>query len=101
MKRKYWELIQAMPAVDLEATVRRFEELDLDGVWVPQLHSPPFVTLAAIAMCTKKIKLGTGIALAFTRSAAETAELESRLYEKIGRLETELDWLQKKLGASH
>jgi hypothetical protein len=35
------------------------------------------------------------------RSAAETAELESRLYEKIGRLETELDWLQKKLGASH
>lgn len=73
MKRKYWELIQAMPAADLEATVRRFEELDLDGVWVPQLHSPPFVTLAAIAMCTKKIKLGTGIALAFTRSAAETA----------------------------
>ena len=32
------------------------------------------------------------------RSAAEQAELERRLYERIGRLETELDWLKKKLG---
>jgi alkanesulfonate monooxygenase SsuD/methylene tetrahydromethanopterin reductase-like flavin-dependent oxidoreductase (luciferase family) len=73
MKRKYWEIVQAMPSTELESTVRRFEELELDGVWVPQLHSPPFVTLAAIAMCSKRIKLGTGIALAFTRSLTETA----------------------------
>lgn len=73
MKRKYWEIIQAMPATEIESTVRRFEELELDGVWVPQLHSPPFVTLAAIAMASKRIKLGTGIALAFTRSPTETA----------------------------
>ncbi len=32
------------------------------------------------------------------RTAAEQAELERRLYEKIGRLETELDWLKKKVG---
>ncbi|CAN5569953.1 hypothetical protein BH20VER1_BH20VER1_18820 [soil metagenome] len=32
------------------------------------------------------------------RSVAEALELEGRLYEKIGRLETELDWLKKKLG---
>ena len=32
------------------------------------------------------------------RSAAEQAELERRLYERIGRLETELDWVKKKLG---
>jgi transposase-like protein len=32
------------------------------------------------------------------RTAAEQAELEGRLYEKIGRLETELDWLKKKVG---
>lgn len=32
------------------------------------------------------------------RDAAEQAELERRLYEKIGRLETELDWLKKKAG---
>ena len=34
------------------------------------------------------------------RTAAEQAELERRLHGKIGRLETELDWL-KKSGASH
>lgn len=32
------------------------------------------------------------------RTAVEQAELERRLYEKIGRLETELDWLKKKVG---
>lgn len=32
------------------------------------------------------------------RTAAEQAELEQRLYERIGRLETELDWLKKKVG---
>ncbi|MBK9140152.1 MAG: transposase [Verrucomicrobia bacterium] len=32
------------------------------------------------------------------RTAAEQAELERRLYEKIGRLETELDWLKKRVG---
>ena len=30
--------------------------------------------------------------------ASESQERECRLYEKIGRLETELDWLKKKLG---
>lgn len=35
------------------------------------------------------------------RSVVESLELESRLYEKIGRLETELDWFKKKLGPCH
>ncbi len=73
MKRKYWEILQAMPASEIVDVVKRFEELELDGVWVPQLHSPPFPTLAAVAMASKRLKLGTGIALAFTRSPMETA----------------------------
>ncbi len=32
------------------------------------------------------------------RSAAEQEELEGQLYERIGRLETELAWLKKKVG---
>ena len=32
------------------------------------------------------------------RTAAEQEELERRLYERIGRLETERTWLKKKLG---
>ncbi|HYL59450.1 MAG TPA: LLM class flavin-dependent oxidoreductase [Candidatus Acidoferrales bacterium] len=73
MKRKYWEILQAMPAAELAQIARRFEELELDGVWAPQIHFPPFPTLAALAACSTRLKLGTGIALAFTRSAAETA----------------------------
>ena len=73
MKRDYWEIVQAMPAAELADLMRRFEDLGLYGVWSPQLHSPPFVTLAAAAMVTKRLKLGSGIALAFVRSAVETA----------------------------
>lgn len=32
------------------------------------------------------------------RTAAEQEELERQLYERIGRLETELAWLKKKVG---
>jgi len=73
MKRDYWEIVQAMPAQELADLMRRFEDLGLYGVWSPQLHSPPFVTLAAAAMATRRLKLGTGIALAFVRSEVETA----------------------------
>lgn len=35
------------------------------------------------------------------RTASEQSEIERSLYEKIGRLETQLDWLKKKLGPLH
>jgi probable F420-dependent oxidoreductase len=73
MKRNYWEIVQAMPAANLADLVRRFEDEGLYGIWVPQLHFPPFPTLAAIAMVTTRLQLGSGIALAFTRSPMETA----------------------------
>ena len=68
MKRDYWEIVQAMPAAALADLMHRFEDLGLYGIWSPQLHAPPFPTLAAAAMVTSKLKLGTGIALAFVRS---------------------------------
>jgi alkanesulfonate monooxygenase SsuD/methylene tetrahydromethanopterin reductase-like flavin-dependent oxidoreductase (luciferase family) len=73
MKHHYWEIVQAMPAADMKDLMRRFEDLGLHGVWSPQLHSPPFPTLAAAAMATSRLRLGSGIALAFTRSPLETA----------------------------
>src|SRR5215469_5044013 len=73
MKRDYWEIVQAMPAAALADLMHRLEDLGLYGVWSPQLHAPPFPTLAAAAMVTSKLKLGTGIALAFVRSSVETA----------------------------
>ena len=73
MKRKYWALLQALPAGELAEQVRQFEDLGLYGVWVPQLYSAPFPTMAAIAMASKELQIGSGIALAFTRSPVETA----------------------------
>lgn len=71
--RKYWQVVMAAPGDALARTVREAEDAGLEGIWAPQLHSPPFVTLAAAAMVTKRILLGSGIALAFTRSPVETA----------------------------
>ncbi|MDB5108334.1 MAG: oxidoreductase, partial [Candidatus Binatus sp.] len=73
MKKSYWELLQAMPADELVKTIRGFDELGIDGVWSPQLHAPPFATLAAVALASPRLKIGSGIALAFTRSPMETA----------------------------
>jgi len=71
--RNYWRVVMATPAEALARTVREAEDAGLEGIWVPQLHSPPFVTLAAAAMVSKRLRLGSGIALAFTRSPVETA----------------------------
>ena len=71
--RKYWQVVMAQPADLLARAVREAEDAGVEGIWAPQLHSPPFATLAAAAMVSKRILLGTGIALAFTRSPAETA----------------------------
>jgi probable F420-dependent oxidoreductase len=73
VKHDYWELVQAMPAGEMAELMKRFEDLGLYGVWAPQLHSPPFPTLAAMAMASTRLRLGSGIALAFTRSPIETA----------------------------
>jgi probable F420-dependent oxidoreductase len=73
VKQHYWEVIQAMPAAEMSDRVRRLEDLGIYGVWAPQLHWPPFATLAAAAMASSSLKLGTGVALAFSRSALETA----------------------------
>lgn len=73
MKRNYWEIVGAMPAAELTQLMRRFEDMGLYGVWVPQLHAPPFPTMGAIAMASSRLKIGSGIAFAFTRSALETA----------------------------
>lgn len=73
MKQQYWEIVQAMPSAEMADLMRRFEDLGIYGVWAPQLHSPPFATLAAAAMASSRLKIGTGIALAFSRSPMETA----------------------------
>ena len=72
-KRRYWGLVTPMPAAVLSQVVRAAERMGLEGLWAPQLYGPPFLPLAAAAMASERLKLGTGVALAFTRSPLETA----------------------------
>jgi alkanesulfonate monooxygenase SsuD/methylene tetrahydromethanopterin reductase-like flavin-dependent oxidoreductase (luciferase family) len=52
---------------------REAEERGIAGVFSIQLASNPWVPLGAVAATTARIRLATGIALAFTRSPFETA----------------------------
>ena len=72
-KRRYWGLITPMPAAALAEVARQSEAAGLEGLWAPQLWGPPFVAMAAAAMVTERVKLGSGVALAFVRSPLETA----------------------------
>jgi probable F420-dependent oxidoreductase len=72
-KRRYWAVMSPLPAALLEQIVKQSEEIGLEGLWAPQLYGPPFLPLTAAAMASRRLKLGTGVALAFTRSPLETA----------------------------
>ena len=68
-----WAELPVLPASELVPLVQGWEAAGVEGVWAPQIFGAPFAALAAAAAVTKRIKLGTGIALAFTRSPLETA----------------------------
>lgn len=55
-------------ALDLVRAAERAEAAGFHSVWSTELHHTAFVPLAAAAMRTTRIRLGTGIALAFVRS---------------------------------
>ncbi len=62
-----------MPREQLAATVTAYESAGLEGIWCSQTFGAPFGTLSAAAAVSSRLKLGTGIALAFVRSPLETA----------------------------
>jgi len=70
---RVWAELPVQLAGELVPFVRSLEDAGVEGVWAPQIFGAPFTTLAAAAAVTSRIKLGTGIALAFTRSPLETA----------------------------
>ncbi|MGI4800647.1 MAG: LLM class flavin-dependent oxidoreductase [Janthinobacterium lividum] len=70
---KVWGQMSPMPREQFVATVRRFEDAGLEGIWCSQTFGAPFGPLCAAAAVSERVKLGTGIALAFARSPVETA----------------------------
>ena len=73
-KRRYWGFVPAnVPASTVAAQAKMQEDIGLDGLMAAQLHSTPFIPLAAAATSTSRVRLLSGIAFAFTRSPFETA----------------------------
>jgi len=70
---RYWLTAAPTDAETLARDLREMESRGAEGVWIPQTFDPPFATLGAAAALTKRLKLGSGIALAFTRTPLETA----------------------------
>jgi probable F420-dependent oxidoreductase len=73
-KRRYWGTVTAAaPVAVLTAQAKMAEDAGLEGVFAPQVYGPPFVPLSAAAAVTSRVRLASGIALAFVRSPFETA----------------------------
>jgi probable F420-dependent oxidoreductase len=71
--KRYWGVLAPQPAAQLLAYAKKAEAWGLEGLWGIQLPGPAFLPLATAAAGTERLKLGTGVALAFTRSPLETA----------------------------
>jgi probable F420-dependent oxidoreductase len=70
---KTWAQLPPMPKDQLVTAVRGYEAAGLEGIWTSQTFGAPFGPLSAAAAVSDRLKLGTGIALAFVRSPLETA----------------------------
>jgi len=70
---RFWGTITSMPAPVLTGLAQHLEARGVEGLFAPQVYGPPFVPLAAAATVTSRVRLATGIALAFARSPFETA----------------------------
>jgi probable F420-dependent oxidoreductase len=73
-RHRYWGFVPAdIPAAALAAYAKMQEDAGLDGLVAAQLWNTPFIPLAVAATATTRVRLLSGIALAFTRSPYETA----------------------------
>jgi len=71
--KRYWGVLTPQPAAQLVTYAKQAEAWGMEGLWGIQLPGPAFLPLATAAAGTERLKLGTGVALAFTRSPLETA----------------------------
>lgn len=72
--RPVWAVLPASGTAREVAEVAAWmESAGIAGVFAPQLYGAPWPTLAAAACATDRLQLASGVALATTRSAFETA----------------------------
>ena len=73
LKKRYWGIINPLPAATLVAIAQHAEVQGLAGLFAPQVYGPPFIPLAAAAAVTERLRLASGIAIGAVRSPFETA----------------------------
>lgn len=72
--KRFWTMLPpSRSAAKYAQLAREAEARGVEGVFSIQLGSSPWVPLGAVAATTSRLRLATGIALAFTRSPFETA----------------------------
>jgi probable F420-dependent oxidoreductase len=79
--------IDAIVATDLagaESAAARAEDMGCDGIMVPEVAHDPFLPLALAAARTTRIRLATGIAVAFARNPMTVAVTASDLHRASG-----------------
>ena len=73
-KHRFWGFVTPdAPAAAVAAQAKMQEAAGVEGIFAPQLYTTPFIPLAVAATSTTRVRLLSGIALAFTRSPYETA----------------------------
>lgn len=72
-ERRWWGVMPVLPAPMLKGIAAQMEAVGFEGCFSLQIYGPPFVPMAAVAALTETLKVGTGIAVAGTRSPVETA----------------------------
>src|SRR5579863_8844719 len=60
---------------DVPAAARAAEQAGFDAIWIPEAGNDGFIPAALIAEHTKRIKIGTAVAIAFPRSPMATAQV--------------------------
>jgi alkanesulfonate monooxygenase SsuD/methylene tetrahydromethanopterin reductase-like flavin-dependent oxidoreductase (luciferase family) len=72
-ERRWWGVMPVLPAPVIKGIAAQMEAVGFEGCFSLQIYGPPFVPMAAVAAVTETLKVGTGIAVAGTRSPVETA----------------------------
>ncbi len=72
---------QHMTIREMVEFAQRAEAIGYESVWVPEFWRECFVPAAAIALGTSRIRIGSGIALAYARSPALTAQTVANMDE--------------------
>jgi len=78
------DAIVATDLADAAAAAARAEELGCDGIMVPEVAHDPFLPLALAAGSTTRVRLATGIAVAFARNPMSVAVTAADLHRLSG-----------------